>query len=198
MYNTMRNSIESRITSISQPHVRPVVRGKASAKVEFGAKISVSVINGYCYIEKLDWENFNEGTHLIESIERYKKCYGCYPEAVLADKIYRNRSNLSFCQERGIRLSGPKLGRPSKNNVKIEKAILKQDEGERNIIESCFGVGKRRYGLGRIMAKLQCTSETVIALQFLIMNLEHKLKVLFANFAFAFFYCNIAGFVELF
>lgn len=197
MFSSSQNSIESRITSISQPHVRPIVRGKASAKVEFGAKISVSVINGYCYIEKLDWENFNEGIQLIESIERYRRQYGCYPEAVLADKIYRNRNNLSFCQEKGIRLLGPKLGRPSKNNIKIEKSILKQDEGERNLIESRFGVGKRRFGLGRIMAKLQCTSETVIALQFLILNLEHKLRVLFANFSFTFFYCNIVDFTEL-
>jgi hypothetical protein len=196
MFCSCQNSTESRITSISQPHVRPVVRGKASAKVEFGAKISVSVISGFCYIEKLDWENFNEGIYLIESIERYRRQYGCYPEAVLADKIYRNRNNLSFCQEKGIRLSGPKLGRPSKNKIKIEKCILKQDEGERNLIESCFGVGKRRFGLGRIMAKLQCTSETVIALQFLIMNLEHKLKVLFANFAFVLFYYKILEFAE--
>jgi IS5 family transposase len=47
--------------------------------------------------------------------------------------------------EKGIRLSGPKLGRPSKNNAKIEKAKIKQDEGERNLIERRFGLGVVNY-----------------------------------------------------
>lgn len=181
MFQKGEKSIEHRIVSISQPHVRPIVRGKASAKTEFGAKISVRIVNGYSYIENLEWDSFNEGTKLKESIERYKIQFGFYPAAVLADKIYRNRENLAYCKERGIRLSGPRLGRPSKKESNVDKKIHKQDEGERNLIESTFGVGKRRFGLGRIMAKLQCTSETVIALQFLIMNLEHKLRVLFAQ-----------------
>ena len=181
MFKCRKNSIDNRIVSISQPHVRPIVRGKASAKTEFGAKISVRIVNGYAYIENLEWENYNEGTRLKESIERYKKQFGFYPEAVLADKIYRNRDNLDYCKEKGIRLSGPMLGRPRKKAEGQDKKIQKQDESERNLIESTFGVGKRRFGLGRIMAKLKCTSETVIALQFLVMNLEHKLRVLFAQ-----------------
>lgn len=181
MYQKGEKSIEHRIVSISQPHVRPIVRGKASAKTEFGAKVSVRIVNGYAYIENLEWDSFNEGTKLKESIERYKEQFGFYPKAVLADKIYRNRDNIAYCKERGIRLSGPKLGRPSKKESNEDKKIYIQDESERNLIESTFGVGKRRFGLGRIMAKLQCTSETVIALQFLIMNLEHKLRVLFVQ-----------------
>jgi IS5 family transposase len=181
-FKSKSTSIDNRIVSISQPHVRPIVRGKASAKTEFGAKIAVCIVDGYSFIEDLEWENFNEATRLIKSIERYKLRFGFYPIAVLADKIYRNRENISCCKERGIRLSGPKLGRPSVKVDALEKKIHKQDEGERNLIESTFGVGKRRFGLGRIMAKLQCTSETVIALQFLIMNLEHKLRVLLLKF----------------
>jgi len=196
-YKIKATSIDNRIVSISQPHVRPIVRGKASARTEFGAKIAVSIVNGYSFIENLEWENFNEATKLIESIERYKLRFGFYPAAVLADKIYRNRQNIAYCKERGIRLSGPKLGRPSVNPNVQEQKIHKQDEGERNLIESNFGVGKRRFGLGRIMAKLQCTSETVIALQFLIMNLEHKLRVLLLNFLsfihYPFFTMNFAG-----
>ena len=48
------------------------------------------------------------------------------------------------------------------------------DASERNVVEGKFGEGKRRYGLG--------LRETVIALQFLVMNLEHKLRVLFCLF----------------
>ena len=39
---------------------------------------------------------------------------GHYPSRILADKIYRNRENLSYCKEHGIRLSGPALGQPKK------------------------------------------------------------------------------------
>ncbi len=46
--------------SISQPHVRPIVRGKARMAVEFGAKISVSLVEGYVFIDRMSWDNFNE------------------------------------------------------------------------------------------------------------------------------------------
>jgi transposase, IS5 family len=67
-------------------------------------------------------------------------------------------------QEKGIRLSGPRLGRPPKIVTTAEKRQAKLDSRKRNKVESAFGVTKRRYGLELIMAKLQETSETVIAL----------------------------------
>ena len=42
MYRTNRRTIAERLVSISQPHVRPIVRGKASARTEFGMKLCVS------------------------------------------------------------------------------------------------------------------------------------------------------------
>jgi IS5 family transposase len=54
----------------------------------------------------------------------YKR-FGYYPEAVLADKIYRSRNTLSYCKERGNRLSGPRLGRPSKNEQAEQKRTIK-------------------------------------------------------------------------
>jgi len=47
MYYNKTQRIEDRIVSISQPHIRPIVRGKAGTPVEFGAKISVVCIDGY-------------------------------------------------------------------------------------------------------------------------------------------------------
>ena len=58
MYKTKEHSIEDRIVSISQPHVRPIVRGKAGADTEFGAKVAISLADGYSYIEKISWDNF--------------------------------------------------------------------------------------------------------------------------------------------
>lgn len=179
MYTSKRHSIEGRIVSISQPHIRPIVRGKRNSETEFGAKVSISLVDGYCRVEKLDWENFNEGVTLEEIVESYKEIHGYYPERILADTLYRNRANKTYCNERGISLNGPALGRKSKEKKREEIKQLKQDAKERNAVEGKFGEGKRKYGLGRIMAKLKNTSETVIMLQFIIMNLEHKLRVLF-------------------
>ena len=97
----------------------------------------------------------------------------------MADKIYRNRENRRYCKELGIRLSGPKLGRPSNTEKNAKRKIEKQDAKERNAVEGKFGEGKRFYSLGRILARLRETSETVIALQFLVMNLEQRLRILF-------------------
>lgn len=181
MYVARSHSVADRIVSISQPHVRPVVRGKANAQVEFGAKVAVSLVGGYVFQEKLAWDNFNEGTTLQASVEAYRERFGCYPEAVLADQIYRNRENLRYCKEHGIRLSGPPLGRPSADHEE-KKRIARLEASERNAIEGKFGEAKRSYGLGRIRAHLQATSETIIGLQFLVMNLEKRLRVLFLPF----------------
>ncbi|TLM97902.1 MAG: transposase, partial [Actinobacteria bacterium] len=166
MYKTKIHRVEDRIVNLYQPHVRPIVRGKAGASVEFGAKVAISLENGYCRIEKLSWDPFNEANTLIESLESYKSRNGCYPEAILADRIYRNRDNLAFCKKHGIRLSGPKLGRPVAKSLmkKAEKRIERQDAGERNAIEGKFGEGKRKYGLARIAAKLEETAESMIVL----------------------------------
>ena len=43
------SKVENRIVSITQPHIRPIVRGKAGKNVEFGAKISMSVIDGFLF-----------------------------------------------------------------------------------------------------------------------------------------------------
>jgi hypothetical protein len=107
MYEGKCHRVEDRIVSLSQPHVRPIVRGKASAEVEFGAKIAVSKINGCCRIETLSWDNFNEGTRLIEAAERYHERFGCFPKVILADTLYRTRENHHYCKANGIRLSGP-------------------------------------------------------------------------------------------
>jgi len=179
MYDKRTHSVPDRIVSIAQPHVRPIVRGKARANVEFGAKLAISVVNGYAFREQLSWDSFNEGQTLQAAVERYRARFGYYPKAVLADQIYRTRDNLRFCKEKGIRLSGPQLGRPSSADQQEQKKIAKADAAARNAVEGKFGEGKRSYGLGRIRAHLQTTSETVIGLQLLVMNLEKRPRVLF-------------------
>ena len=176
MYEKKTNKVENRIVSVSQPHVRPIVRGKAGKAVEFGAKISASNVNGFVFLDKLSWDNYNESGDLQARIEEYKRETGCYPESVHVDKIYRTKANRAYCKERGIRMSGPPLGRPPKEVSKEKKQEARSDERVRNAIEGKFGQGKRRFSLGRVMAKLPETSETVIAMNFLVMNLSSLLQ----------------------
>ena len=72
MYESRSRRTDERIVSISQSYVRPIVRGKAGAPVEFGAKLSVSHVNGCVFLDVLSWRNFNLITacKLIEFILR--------------------------------------------------------------------------------------------------------------------------------
>ena len=60
MYEKKEHSIPDRIVSLKQPHIRPIVRGKAGKSVEFGAKLSASCRNGYVFLDRISWDNFNE------------------------------------------------------------------------------------------------------------------------------------------
>ncbi len=85
MYENEAKRIDDRIVSISQPHIRPLVRGKAGKPVEFGAKISVSCFDNYVFLDHLSWDNFNESGDFQDQIEAYKKFTGYYPSSVLVD-----------------------------------------------------------------------------------------------------------------
>lgn len=173
MNENKENRIDDRIVSIEQPHIRPIVRGKAGKSVEFGGKISASIYENFVFLDQLSWDNFNESQYLKEQVEKYKEYMGCYPESIHVDQIYRTRGNRAYCKEKGIRMSGKPLGRPPQNVSPEQKKQAREDEKIRNRIEGKFGEGKRRYGLNRIMAKLPQTSETVIAMSFLVMNLAY-------------------------
>jgi hypothetical protein len=178
MYDDKRHSCDDRIVNLRQPHIRPLVRGKSGKPFEFGQKINAAVISGYTFINRQSYDNFNEGITLIDSVEAYKLRYGFYPETVLADKAYRNRKNLAYCKEHGIRLSGPRLGRPKKHPSKDETALAIQDNKRRNTIEGKFGVARRRYGLGLIMSYLPQTGLTEAAIQILCMNVSVRMREL--------------------
>lgn len=164
MYLERKHRVEDRIVSIHQPHVRPIVRGKITAPVEFGAKIQVSLMNGYAFVDEISWNAFNEGTRLQKSVDKYKQRLGHYPKEVLADKIYCTRDNRNYLKEKGIMLKAKPLGRPSAVPIHLSP-------GERNPIEGKFGQAKTTYGLNRIKARLKNTSETWIASIFLVLNL---------------------------
>ena len=184
MYRTKTHKVDDRIVSISQPWVRPIVRGKQTADVEFGAKVEMSVVDGFLRIEDLRWDAYNESTTFQDSVESYRKAYGHYPKRVLADTIFRTRENMRYCKEHRIHLNGPKLGKPYADPAiqRQQKKLEWQESGERGEIERIFGVGKRRYCLDCIVTKLKETSEVMIHASVLYMNLWKKLRLLLRLF----------------
>ena len=171
MYDNHTHSVPDRIVSVSQPFVRPIVRGKAGKPVEFGAKLDISVVDGWTRLECCSFDAYNEAGNLQEMAERFREREGHYPSRILADKIYRNRENLSYCKEHGIRLSGPALGRPKKDETR-DKAQDYRDDCERVEVERRFSLAKRKCGMGLVTAKLRETAAHVIAMSVLVLNLR--------------------------
>ena len=172
MYDNKTHKVKDRIVSISQPYIRPIVRGKAKAPVEFGAKLDMSIDEkGIARLEKLSFDAYNEEDVLVTAIENYRKRTGHYPERVLVDQIYRNQKNRAYCKSRKIRISGKALGRPKKNPTLEEKKIAHQDNTDRIEVERGFSLAKRCFGMGLITTKLDITTRSSIALSILAMNL---------------------------
>ena len=171
MYDHRTHSVPDRIVSVSQPFVRPIVRGKAGKPVEFGTKLDISVVDGWTRLEFCSFDAYNEAGNLQEIVERFREREGHYPSRILADKIYRNRENLNYCKAYGIRLSGPALGRPKKGEIR-DKAQDYRDECERVEVERRFSLAKRKCGMGMVTAKLRETAAHVIAISVLVLNLR--------------------------
>lgn len=93
----------NRIVSIFQPHIRPIVCGKAKVKTEFGAKIGASVCDGYTFIDHHSWDAYNECADMDLQIEQYKERFGYLPATILADKIYMNKKNRDSLKEKEIK-----------------------------------------------------------------------------------------------
>ena len=177
MYQEKKHSVKDRIVNIYQPYVRPIPRGKAKSRTEFGAKLGVSLVNGFSRISNISWDAYHEGADLEKQVEEYKTLYGYYPEVVLADKAYLTRENRKYLKGLEIRVTGSPPGRPPKNESYYQKAKKRKEHRERNHIEGKFGQGKNAYGLSKIRARRQDTSESWIATIFFVMNLVNYEKL---------------------
>lgn len=180
MFEEKKHQVSDRIVSVAQPYVRPIVRGKAGRHTEFGAKFSVSLVDGFAFLDHLDWNAFSESLDLKDQVESYRERFGFYPEEVIGDNAYGSRANRDYLKERGIVFSGKALGRPAKltdEEARLTRKRMKEHAGLRNQIEGKFGEGKRKYDLDRVMTRTMHTSESWIAAVFFVMNLAHWLRM---------------------
>jgi hypothetical protein len=124
-------------------------------------------MNGFSFLDDLDWEAFNEGKRLLASVEKYRERFAYYPAEVLVDKIYCTLENRKILKELGIKLRAKPLGRPSSCQA-VEDHVR---PGKRNPIEGVFGQSKTAYGMNRIKARLAQTSASWIASIIMVINL---------------------------
>ena len=198
-YPTKTRRCDHRIVSISQPYVRPIVRGKQNKPVEFGAKLRVSLTgDGLAHVDHLRWDAFHEGLDWVSQVEAYLDRYGYYPERVLADPRYGARVNRAYLKQRGIPFAGKPLGRPqqvteaNQEQLKQAQAQRRQDYLQRIPIEGKFGQGKNGYRLNYIRAKRANTSFAWISSLFLVMNLLILERIFFVLSKWGF-----AGFMDV-
>jgi len=187
MHRSKNRRCDDRIVSISQPYVRPIIRGKLNKSVEFGAKLSVSLNgDGVACVDYLRWDAFHEGLDLKSQVEVYRERHGVYPEVVLGDPVYGTRDNRRYLNSHGIRFAGKPLGRPKKvtesnrEELKRLKAQRREEYLQRIPIEGKFGQGKNGYRLNYIRARRADTSVAWINSIFLVMNLAVLLRIFFA------------------
>lgn len=119
----------------------------------------------------MSFDAYSESDVPFASVGRYFERTGHYPERVLADKIYWNRTNLEYCKEHGIRLTGLSLGR-QKRNAETGKKTAYKDNADRIAVERAFALARQKYGLGLVTNRLDETMRSSISLSVIAMNVD--------------------------
>ena len=144
-------SIKDRITSLSKPYVRPIVRGKENKRVEFGMKVHMLQVNGICMIDKMSFNAFNESTRLKISTLKHRSIFGSLYQ-LGADRIYATNANRRYLTDKKVFTCFPRKG--PKKDAPEEKKLRSIISSQRaTVMEGAFGTHKTAYGLAKIKAK---------------------------------------------
>jgi len=148
---------KNRIVSIHKEYLRPIVRGKEIKKVEFGAKVNKVQIDGINFIQKISFDNFNEGTQFKNTIYKAQGLTKTKVKIAGADAIYATNKNRVFATSAQIQTDFKPKGKPSKHHKQQKqlKAIITKERATR--LEGSFGKEKEHYHLKKIKAKTKPT-----------------------------------------
>ena len=181
MASTRGRRVANRIVSFCQPEVRPIVRGKEGKPVEFGPKAHVALVEGFAILEHCQFEAFNEGVRLEESIQKHKARFGKPPNVVIADQIYANRYNRELLQNTRIEHGFKRIGRPptispeAVAEQKKQSRLRRKRQGQRNAIEALFGHLKSRFDLDKIRFTVKDGAQFQIQLGLISWNLHRAI-----------------------
>jgi len=153
------HNVKDLIVSIDKSYIHPIVRGKETKSVEFGAKVNMIQIDGINFIEHLSFSAFHEGIRLPQCVAKQQKLFRRKVSLVGADSLYATNANRKFCNNRAIVTGFVRKGRAGKDEEHLKKmrTILSKERSTR--LEGSFGTEKQHYGLQKIKAR---TKETEI------------------------------------
>ena len=162
-----------RIVSIDKPYIRPIVRGKETKGVEFGAKVHKLQVDGISFIEHLSFDAFHEGNRLPISIIKTQQLTHTRVRLLGADGIYATNANRKVVTQAGIGTDFKAKGRPGFTQQKkaLAKAITKERASR---LEGSFGTDKEHFLLKRILAR---TKRTEILWVFMGIHTSNALKI---------------------
>lgn len=165
--------IKNRIVSFFKPYLRPIVRGKENKRVEFGAKVHMSQVDGINFIEHLSFDAFHEGVRMGKSIFKHRRRFGKCSQYG-ADQLYASNKNRKYTSRRGIATCFKRKGRASKDEE--QKRIMRKELGRARatILEGSFGNEKNHYGLRKIKAR---SKETETAWIFFGIHTANAVKI---------------------
>lgn len=151
--------IKDRIVSLSKPYIRPIVRGKETKSVEFGAKVNKLQVDGIGFIEHFSYDAFNEGTRLKQAIALHRDLFGkCTHHS--ADKIYATNENRKYCTQNRITTNFEPKGREKAAHIqqnKVMRSVLNKERSTR--LEGSFGNDKNHYLLNKVNARNAVTEK---------------------------------------
>ena len=155
-YDDPQAQIKDRIVSLAKTYIRPIVRGKETKRVEFGAKVHSVQIDGITFVEHLSYDAFNEGTRLESSVTLsqtyFERC-----RQLGADRIYQTNANRRFCAIKGITTNFKPKGPKPKHKRPRDQMREALNKARASAMEGSFGNEKLHYNAHRIKAKTQAT-----------------------------------------
>ncbi len=171
MYKHKINRIEERIVSFHRPYVRPIKRGKAGKKTEFGGKGALVQVGGFMFLDHFEHRAFAEENLMAEHVLGYMDRFGKLPPYVTADTKYGALENRQLMEKIEVRRSFKRRGRPPKTPDSRDR-WCKRKQSERNRIEGGIGHNKEHYGGNRVRYSIKDGSEIWIRAGILAMNLK--------------------------
>ena len=151
-----QNSIADRIVSFHDPQARPIRKGKLNKAVEFGRTLQL-VQDGSGIILHYEIHQGNPGdrTQLLSLVRKTKHDLDIKPTQLSTDRGYYSKENVAALSRAGIQRVGiPKVGRLNEEQKRHQESRwFRQLQRFRCGIEASISMLKRKFGLGRVLAR---------------------------------------------
>ena len=147
--------------SLAKPYLRPIVRGKENKRVEFGAKLNVSQVDGINFIEHFSFDAFNECTRVRKAVWTHNRLFkDC--EQFAGDQIYATNKNRKHLTKKGVVTNFRRKGRPPKDDSSAQQIRKQLGKARATVLEGSFGTEKNHYLLKKVAARTEQTEKAWI------------------------------------